>query len=144
MHLSPSTLLLVGIGLCLTGISPAQQQDPMQTRSTAATAFDPEKPDPGLFMGQAGLHYLDGELVAIGDHFRARFDEAGPEYTPALPTAPRIYPTSFRVTGYGRGAANLAPSAGKLSMEELTAYYHRAEFVEAVVTLSCVCRCGPI
>lgn len=78
-----------------------------------------------------GLSVLDETLVGGGPDYAVRFEGDRIVFTPALPTADRLFPVTMSVVSYGRGEANQIPAAGRLTHAGNTAFYHRKGFVES-------------
>lgn len=133
MTLASRLLLAVGAAQLLTGIAPAQQGEPanqLPGRPELDAAQPANFPTTSIFQA-VGLSHLDGTLVGGGPDYQTRFEPKGVTFTPALPTAERLYPLTMSVTGYGRGEPELAVGPAKISDEGFTANYKRAGFVES-------------
>ena len=133
MNLASRFLLAVGAAQLLAGIAPAQQGEPVNQipGRPEVDGAQPAPPPTSSIFQSVGLSYLDGKLVGGGPDYRTSFEAKGATFTPALPTAQQLFPLTMRVTGYGRGAPELAVGPAKIVSDGFTARYQRAGFVES-------------
>ena len=133
MQLLSKSQAAVSVALLLAAAIPGQQGEPSNQLPGQPEFEIGQRPNtPTSAISQAvGISMLDGTLVGGGPDYAVRFGTGGVAFTPAMPTAERLFPVSMAVVSYGRGAATQVPSAAHLSHRDNTAYYHRDGFVES-------------
>jgi hypothetical protein len=111
--------IALAVPLLLHGILRAQQAPDTASRIAAAqTAF-------------AALHVEDGKLIGAGRDFRARFDQQGVHFVPALgERAATEHPVTLRGIAYGRGAADRTLPEAAPSHRDRTVAYARGDVTE--------------
>lgn len=116
-------------GLALVFAVPAFAQQPT---STPANETGPDVAS--VFSNSFGMDFVDGALRAGGPGYKAIFDTAGMEYTPALgEVAPQNYPVRFTLSSIRRGAQTLydAATARKVTPQQqgMVASYARGRSI---------------
>lgn len=93
-----------------------------------------QRPTPDLLRGLATaccVQRLDGDLWAAGPDYKARFDENGVEFTPALgERAPHNLPLALSLAAVGRASGLTAVDPATPRPEGLQVRYHRAPCIE--------------
>ncbi|MBK8097565.1 MAG: hypothetical protein IPK26_10680 [Planctomycetes bacterium] len=99
----------------------------LAAQSTAAPA-----PDIVRVSGHAGLHVLDGDLIGVGDRYKARFDAGTIVFTPVFGrAAPATRTVRLSLSGVGRGRTTTPVAAVPPTFTELSVRYEHAACTES-------------